>query len=264
MKLEKTARRKTASRRGAATAISSNYDSLFVHRKNALYRRAAELSAITDCNIGIILLSPEGELSQFSTAPMKKMLRSYAKLCGNPHEIHTMESIQAKCLAQGGDGIGLKVGEKSAIGKRAGGGRGNGNGNKNASLASLVEVAGQEEHDGPWEEEALEAIMSMGARRGSNHVKEGGNLGEGAEEGTDAGTEVSEGGAPGGKRALEEVAGDRIHRLAKMGRAEMGKEGCERGKAEDKDDIEDIDEVDKVGSEANNHDDNVDISDQAS
>ena len=111
MKLEKATGRRSTGRRGAPTTISSNYDSLFVHRKNALYRRAAELSAITDCSVGIILLSPEGELSQFSTAPMKKLLRSYAKLCGLPHEIHTMESIQAKIEEQGGEGIGLKVGD---------------------------------------------------------------------------------------------------------------------------------------------------------
>ena len=170
MKLEKGARRKTSARRGAATTISSNYDSLFVHRKNALYRRAAELSAITDCNIGIILLSPEGELSQFSTAPMKKMLRSYSKLCSMPHEIHTMESIQAKVIAAGGDGIGLRVGSPNlAPGRR---GRKpkevepkEEDGVKQEDVTGCGVQEGQNQKDGqekqPWDAEELEAIMSI-------------------------------------------------------------------------------------------------------
>ena len=182
MKLEKAGRRKSSNRRGAATTISSNYDSLFVHRKNALYRRAAELSAITDCNIGIILLSPEGELSQFSTTPMKKVLRSYAKLCGMPHEIHTMESIQAKCIAAGGEGIGLRVSNNVGglgsveeeqpqvlehpsfrdktlqLSSQSQGKRGQRNKGKKE-----VESNGQ----APWEADALEAILRMGKDGGA-------------------------------------------------------------------------------------------------
>eukprot|EP00889_Picochlorum_renovo_P003801 jgi/Picre1/30831/NNA_006191.t1 len=102
-------RRAAGSRRprDVQSSLSSNYDSVFVHRKNALYRRAAELSAITDCEISIIVLSPDGELSQFSTAPMKKILRAYSRLCSSPHEIHNMESIQKKLVSAGGEGVGL-------------------------------------------------------------------------------------------------------------------------------------------------------------
>ena len=249
MKLEKaTGRRSTAAgRRGAPTTISSNYDSLFVHRKNALYRRAAELSAITDCSVGIILLSPEGELSQFSTAPMKKLLRSYAKLCGLPHEIHTMESIQAKIEEQGGEGIGLKVGDhrKGVGGGRGGRRRGGSSAGKRGSLASLVEVAVEQEGwegaegagegegldgldgaDGAEATEALDAILNIArvdddGGKGSEGVQ-GGEGVEGSE-----GVDGIKGGTPGsdveelqrGKRKASE--GGSVHRLAKMGRTDV-------------------------------------------
>ncbi len=186
MKLEKTDRRKSSNRRGAATAISSNYDSLFVHRKNALYRRAAELAAITDCSIGIVLLSPEGELSQFSTAPMKKILRSYAKLCSGPHEIHSMESIQAKCIAAGGEGIGLRVDHGAGPGSVVGGARqahehqhfredtlrlsseSQGKRGRRSKADGTGSGAKRQE---PWEVEALEAIMRIGEVHGKRKLE---------------------------------------------------------------------------------------------
>lgn len=113
-------RRAAGSRRprDVQSSLSSNYDSVFVHRKNALYRRAAELSAITDCEISIIVLSPDGELSQFSTAPMKKILRSYSRLCSSPHEIHNMESIQKKLVSAGGEGVGLLTQDDGGVQKK--------------------------------------------------------------------------------------------------------------------------------------------------
>ena len=169
MLLEKADRRKSSNRRGAATAISSNYDSLLVHRKNALYRRAAELSAITDCNVGIILLSPEGELSQFSTAPMKKILRSYAKLCSEPHEIHSMESIQAKCIAAGGEGIGLHLDHCSGQGCIGEGGK-QVHEHQHFSEETLRISSGSQGKRGrrsktdgmSWDAEVLDAIMRIG------------------------------------------------------------------------------------------------------
>ena len=215
MKLEDSGRRKTVSRRGAATTLSSNYDSLFVHRKNALYRRAAELSAITDCNVGIILLSPEGELSQFSTAPMKKMLRSYAKLCSMPHEIHTMESIQAKCVAAGGSGIGLRVDQEvGALGS-------SGEQHEHAHfrddtlrLSSESQgkrgprVKGGATGQGPWEADALEAILTMGDGKRKLEV------GVGSDDSDDQGDD--QGGDQGGDREDVEAVGSRAAKMVRL------------------------------------------------
>jgi hypothetical protein len=237
MKLEKTDRRKSSNRRGAATAISSNYDSLFVHRKNALYRRAAEMSAITDCSVGIILLSPEGELSQFSTAPMKKILRSYAKLCSEPHEIHTMESIQAKCIAAGGEGIGLRVDHRAGPDLVVGGGKqtyehehfredtlrlSSGSQGKrgrrsttNGTGSGLV-AKGQE----PWEE-ALEAIMRIGEVQNKRKLEVNGDVDSGAD-----GAKIGrvDGSKPSGVKEEEEKEGE-----------EEELEGCEEDDEEEDD-----------------------------
>lgn len=178
----KPSRRNNGGRRDVSSSLSSNYDSLFVHRKNALYRRAAELTAITDCEIAIVVLSPEGELSQFSTAPMKKILRTYSRLCSLPHEIQTMESIQKKVESIGGGDIGLngkKDGHKNPLMKQkeAGAPKANKSSAKGISKGSdknfdknkeLGDDAGEAQN--AWE--TVEAILSMG-----NHQPVGQNNG---------------------------------------------------------------------------------------
>lgn len=89
-------------------AEHQSYDSVLAHRRNALYRRAAELNAITDCEISIIVISAEGQLSQFSTCPMKKILKQYSKLCQEPHECHDLDSIEGK----------LSVADDEKVGRR--------------------------------------------------------------------------------------------------------------------------------------------------
>lgn len=157
-------RRSTGNRqnRKLESSLSSTYDSVFVHRKNALYRRAAELSAITDCEIGIVVLSPDGELSQFTTSSMKKILKSYSKLCSQPHECHTMESIQEKLVQAGsatGIGLSTKQAKRSHSGvqkrKRAGGDKSQLN-----KQAGKAEVADMEEVDDEGRE-TVEAILAM-------------------------------------------------------------------------------------------------------
>lgn len=155
-------RRSTNGRRprDVTSSLSSNYDSVFVHRKNALYRRAAELSAITDCEIAIVVLSPDGELSQFSTAPMKKILRTYSRLCSMPHEIHSMESIQEKVLSAGGDGIGLAYSKKvdGVVGQKKKQQEGNAKSEAKADKRKFAKDVVDEEED----LETIEAILSMG------------------------------------------------------------------------------------------------------
>eukprot|EP00890_Picochlorum_soloecismus_P002367 jgi/Picsp_1/3130/NSC_05971-R1_myocyte enhancer factor 2d len=157
-------RRSTGNRqnRKLESSLSSTYDSVFVHRKNALYRRAAELSAITDCEIGIVVLSPDGELSQFTTSSMKKILKSYSKLCSQPHECHTMESIQEKLVQAGsatGIGLSTKRKKKGHSGvqkkKRAAGDKG-----QSSKQAAKAEVADMEEVDDEGRE-TVEAILAM-------------------------------------------------------------------------------------------------------
>jgi len=157
-------RRSTNGRRprDVTSSLSSNYDSVFVHRKNALYRRAAELSAITDCEIAIVVLSPDGELSQFSTAPMKKILRTYSRLCSMPHEIHNMESIQEKVLSAGGDGIGLAYSKKNKVDGVAGQKKKQQDGNAKSKAKADKKKLEKNQIDDEEDLETIEAILSMG------------------------------------------------------------------------------------------------------
>lgn len=157
-------RRSTGNRqnRKLESSLSSTYDSVFVHRKNALYRRAAELSAITDCEIGIVVLSPDGELSQFTTSSMKKILKSYSRLCSKPHECHTIESIQGKLDKAGsatGIGLSTKRTKKSLSGgqkkKRAAGDK-----SQSSKQAGNAEAADMEDVDDEGRE-TVEAILAM-------------------------------------------------------------------------------------------------------
>lgn len=175
--------------RDVQSSLSSNYDSVFVHRKNALYRRAAELSAITDCEISIIVLSPDGELSQFSTAPMKKILRAYSRLCSSPHEIHNMESIQKKLVSAGGEGVGLLMPQEDAGVQKK---QKQKQKKKVAQKKNVKKVEDDLEDAG----EMIEAILAM---RGSTVKEEPGrdeNLGDGDEDkgtGTDTDETLEEG-----------------------------------------------------------------------
>ena len=67
---------------------------LFRQRKNALYRRAAELSSLCGAKVAIITISAKGELSQFSSDSMEYILKEFGKKCTKSHEMQTMESIQ--------------------------------------------------------------------------------------------------------------------------------------------------------------------------
>ena len=169
--------------RDVQSSLSSNYDSVFVHRKNALYRRAAELSAITDCEISIIVLSPDGELSQFSTAPMKKILRAYSRLCSSPHEIHNMESIQKKLVSAGGEGVGLLMPQDDAgVQKKQK--------QKQKKKAAQKKNGNKVEDDLEDAGEMIEAILAM---RGSPVKEEPGRDDHGAENRADGGEDKGTG-----------------------------------------------------------------------
>lgn len=217
-------RRSNTGRRGrdVTSSLSSNYDSVFLHRKNALYRRAAELTAITDCDIAIVVLSPEGELSQFSTAPMKKILRTYSRLCSLPHEIHTMESIQEKVTSAGGDGVGLTIkkdgsGQNKSLSKQAN--TTSKKGTKNHKQKTLDDDG---EAKNAWE--TVEAILSMGAgiHRASNEDTDEDNTFTTSEEDGQRGNSVD---SRKQKKRVTEITNGNIahstkkHRLSKMRRS---------------------------------------------
>lgn len=173
MNMDRRPRRSTTGlRRGRGnveSSLSSSYDAVFVHRKNALYRRAAELSAITDCEISIIVFSPDGELSQFTTSPMKKMLKQYSKVCMEPHECHDMESIQEKLIVsnakkhQSGSMEEKKRNRKSGAGNKGRAGNSNAAAAANANTRRKQKPAKAAEKDLIDEEglETVEAILSM-------------------------------------------------------------------------------------------------------
>ena len=72
---------------------------IFNHRKNALYRRAAELHELCGVEVAIIVLNGPGQtqqLTQFTSSSMRKILNSYVQLCQHPHECHNVHSIRTK------------------------------------------------------------------------------------------------------------------------------------------------------------------------
>lgn len=71
---------------------------MYQRRKNALFRRASELSTLCDCEVAIIMFGPDGELSQFSSCSMEDALRRYSHQCKEVHELHTQDGM-AKRMA---------------------------------------------------------------------------------------------------------------------------------------------------------------------
>lgn len=109
-----------------------------------------------------------------------------------------MESIQAKVVAAGGEGIGLRLDDSSLAPKRRGR-----KPKAKGNVHKKEDTDGDDANDAPWE--ALEAIMSMGE--------------------VVTGTSEEEGETP-SKRKFEESEmegskdGEKSHRLAKMSKSE--------------------------------------------
>lgn len=64
-----------------------------------------------DCEIAVIMFTPDGELAQFSTSPMEDMLRRYSRTCTDLHETQTRVGMNKRAVAtmeakaaNGGDG----------------------------------------------------------------------------------------------------------------------------------------------------------------
>ncbi len=83
--------------------IPPTLQAVFNKRKNALFRRAAELSTMCDAEVAVIVFTPDGELSQFSTGAMEAILRRYGRSCTESHEAQTRETM-SKRAAEGGAG----------------------------------------------------------------------------------------------------------------------------------------------------------------
>jgi hypothetical protein len=75
---------------------------IFKQRKNALFRRAAELSAMCDCEVAVVVFGPAGELSQFSSSEMEMVLRRYSQACTDVHESHSAAAMQKRRLERSG------------------------------------------------------------------------------------------------------------------------------------------------------------------
>jgi hypothetical protein len=71
---------------------------VYRQRKNALFRRAAELSSVCGCEVAVVVFGPAGELSQFSSADMESVLRKYSRACTDVHETHTGAAPQKRRL----------------------------------------------------------------------------------------------------------------------------------------------------------------------
>jgi hypothetical protein len=62
-------------------------------KKNALLRRAFDLSERHGCEVGVVLFTPGGRLVQFSSAGMAKVLQRYSAECEQPHEAYVAASV---------------------------------------------------------------------------------------------------------------------------------------------------------------------------
>lgn len=89
----------------------SSLKAVYNRRKNALFRRATEMSNMCDCEVAVIMFTPDGELAQFSTSSMEDMLRRYSRTCTDLHESQTREGMNKRAAAtveakaaNGGDG----------------------------------------------------------------------------------------------------------------------------------------------------------------
>lgn len=75
-------------RRGPAAVQAT-----FAKRKQGLMRRAMELSVLCDCEVGLIVFSPGGQLFQYSSVDMDVLLDRYSTACPEPHERRDNEEV---------------------------------------------------------------------------------------------------------------------------------------------------------------------------
>ena len=74
---------------------------VFNRRKNALFRRATELSNMCDCEVAVIMFTADGELAQFSSSSMEDILRRYGRACTELHEVQTKEGMNKRAAENG-------------------------------------------------------------------------------------------------------------------------------------------------------------------
>lgn len=65
----------------------------YQHCTQHVLRRAFELSSICNCQVAFIMFTPQGELVQYSSAPMDEMLEKYSQACVRPHQIFAHEEV---------------------------------------------------------------------------------------------------------------------------------------------------------------------------
>jgi hypothetical protein len=97
---------------------------VYQRRKNALFRRATELSTMCDADVAIIMFGPDGELSQFSSSSMEETLRQYSRSCTQIHEIHTRDHflnkrVNPKSTANGSEQLPMVGGRHVSGNKRS-------------------------------------------------------------------------------------------------------------------------------------------------
>jgi hypothetical protein len=97
---------------------------VYQRRKNALFRRATELSTMCDADVAIIMFGPDGELSQFSSSSMEETLRQYSRSCTQIHEIHTRDHflnkrVNPKSIANGSEQLAMIGGRHISGNKRS-------------------------------------------------------------------------------------------------------------------------------------------------
>ena len=57
------------------------------------------MSNMCDCEVAVIMFTPDGELAQFSTSSMEDMLRRYSRTCTELHETQTREGMNKRGAA---------------------------------------------------------------------------------------------------------------------------------------------------------------------
>ncbi len=66
---------------------------VFNRRKTLLFKKALELSMLCDSEIGLVIFNSSGQLCQYASRDMEKLLERYSKACSEPHERRTNDEV---------------------------------------------------------------------------------------------------------------------------------------------------------------------------
>jgi MADS-box transcription enhancer factor 2A len=82
-------------RRPLSALARAPSQAVYARRKRALLKKALELSVLCDSEIGIVVFNSSGQLCQYASGDMERLLERYSKACAEPHERSTNDEVRA-------------------------------------------------------------------------------------------------------------------------------------------------------------------------